>query len=447
MTIFFSQPKSKALKQNVFYWSITVALGGFLFGYDTAVISGSEQDIQSLWGLSDFLLGQTVAMALYGTILGALLGGIPTQKLGRKRTLFGVAGLYLISAIGSALAPEVYSLMFFRFIGGIGVGASSIVAPVYITEISPKNNRGKLTGLFQFNIVFGILLAYFANWIIGSFGGDWRLMLGMETIPALTFLFLLFTVPESPRWLIMTGRSEDEARRTLEVVDPDNVDEIISHARQAPQKTTLKLDFGNRKLMLPMIMAFLFAFFNQLSGINAVIYYSPRIFTMTGMGKSIALLSSAGVGLINLIFTMLGLYLIDRSGRRLLMYIGTFGYIISLGILAYSFFTESFNPVIVLGSTFGFIASHAIGQGACIWVFISEIFPDQTRAFGQSLGSTTHWVLAAVVSALFPFFATNYGGGAVFSFFCFMMFFQLLFVWRMMPETKGLSIEEIQEKL
>ncbi len=447
MVIFLSQPKSKALKQNVFYWSITVALGGFLFGYDTAVISGSEQEIQSLWGLSDFLLGQTVAMALYGTILGALLGGIPTQKLGRKRTLFGVAGLYLVSAIGSALAPDVYSLMFFRFIGGIGVGASSIVAPVYITEISPKNNRGKLTGLFQFNIVFGILLAYFANWIIGSFGGDWRLMLGMETIPALTFLFLLFTVPESPRWLIMTGGSEDEARRTLEIVDPDNVDEIIAHARQAPHKTSLKLDFSNRKLVLPMMMAFLFAFFNQLSGINAVIYYSPRIFTMTGMGKSIALLSSAGVGLINLIFTMLGLYLIDRSGRRLLMYIGTFGYIISLGILAYSFFTESFNPVIVLGSTFGFIASHAIGQGACIWVFISEIFPDQTRAFGQSLGSTTHWVLAAVVSALFPFFATNYGGGAVFSFFCFMMFFQLLFVWRMMPETKGLSIEEIQEKL
>ena len=433
---------------NVFFWSITVALGGFLFGYDTAVISGSEQEIQGLWGLSDFLLGQTVAMALYGTILGALFGGIPTQKLGRKKTLFGVAALYLVSAVGSALAPDVYSLMFFRFIGGIGVGASSIVAPVYITEISPKNNRGKLTGLFQFNIVFGILIAYFANWIIGSLGGDWRLMLGMETVPAIAFLLLLFSVPESPRWLIMSGGSQEKARETLRIVDPDNVDDIVRAALKAPPESSgLQLDFGNRKLLLPMMLAFLFAFFNQLSGINAVIYYSPRIFTMTGMGKSIALLSSAGVGLVNLIFTLLGLYLIDRAGRKKLMYIGSIGYIVSLAILAYSFFTESFNPVIVLGSTFGFIASHAIGQGACIWVFISEIFPDHTRAFGQSLGSTTHWILAAVVSALFPFFATNYGGGAVFSFFCIMMFFQLLFVWRMMPETKGLSIEEIQAKL
>ncbi|MEM9327140.1 MAG: sugar porter family MFS transporter [Bacteroidota bacterium] len=435
-------------QRKIFFWSITVALGGFLFGYDTAVISGSEQEIQQFWGLSDFLLGQTVAMALYGTILGALLGGIPTQRLGRKRTLFGVAVLYLVSALGSALAPEVYSLMFFRFIGGIGVGASSIVAPVYITEISPKNNRGKLTGLFQFNIVFGILIAYFANYIIGSLGGDWRLMLGMETVPALAFLFLLFSVPESPRWLIMTGRSEEQARATLALVDSDNVDEIVQSVKNAPRtSSSFRLDFADRKLLLPLLMAFLFAFFNQLSGINAVIYYSPRIFTMTGMGKSIALLSSAGVGLINLIFTMLGLYLIDRAGRKRLMYIGSIGYIVSLAILAYSFFTESFNPVIVLGSTFGFIASHAVGQGACIWVFISEIFPDQSRAFGQSLGSTTHWVLAAGVSALFPFFATNYGGGAVFSFFCFMMFFQLLFVSKMMPETKGLSIEEIQAKL
>ena len=435
---------------KVVFWSITVALGGFLFGFDTAVISGGEQEIQQLWKLSDAMIGQMVAMALYGTIIGALFGGIPSEIMGRKKTLFWVALLYLVSAVGSALAPEIYSLMIFRFIGGLGVGASSVAAPMYISEIAPKENRGFLTALFQFNIVLGILIAYFSNFLIGTEAeGAWRWMLGVEAVPALAFVFMILYVPESPRWLIIKKGQVEEALKTLRIIDPGNEQEALraiqstDHHRQSGFKA-----FISGRYKLPIMLAFLIAFFNQVSGINAVIYYAPRIFSQTGMEESSALLSSVGIGVINLIFTMLGLALIDRMGRRFLMYIGSFGYILSLGLVSFAFFSgAASNSLLVPILLFAFIAAHAIGQGAVIWVFISEIFPNEVRSYGNSLGSATHWVFAALIAGNFPFFAGKFGAGYIFAFFALMMVLQLLFVWRVMPETKGVSLEDLEKQL
>jgi MFS transporter, SP family, arabinose:H+ symporter len=436
---------------KVLFWSFTVALGGFLFGFDTAVISGGEQAIQKLWGLSDTMIGQMVAMALYGTIIGALLGGIPADRLGRKTTLFWIAVLYLISAVGSALAPDVYYLMFFRFIGGLGVGASSVVAPMYISEIAPRERRGRLTAMFQFNIVLGIMVAYFSNWLIGNGGADnWRWMLGMEVFPALAFVVMILFVPRSPRWLIVKRGLVEEARRVLEIINPATVEEhlaAIHAATDTTRKSGLR-EFFSGRYNLPIILAFLVAFFNQLSGINAVIYYAPRIFSQTGMGESSALLSSVGIGVVNLVFTMAGLVLIDRMGRRFLMIIGSLGYIISLTMVAVAFFTgAASNGYLVPVLLFVFIASHAIGQGAVIWVFISEIFPNEVRSWGNSLGCGTHWVFAAIIAGSFPFFAGKIGGGVIFAFFAFMMVFQLLWAWKMMPETKGVSLEDLEKQL
>ncbi|MCB0608119.1 MAG: sugar porter family MFS transporter [Lewinella sp.] len=435
---------------KVVFWSITVALGGFLFGFDTAVISGGEQEIQQLWKLSDAMIGQMVAMALYGTIIGALFGGIPSEIMGRKKTLFWVALLYLVSAVGSALAPEIYSLMIFRFIGGLGVGASSVAAPMYISEIAPKENRGFLTALFQFNIVLGILIAYFSNFLIGTEAeGAWRWMLGVEAVPALAFVVMILYVPESPRWLIIKKGQVEEALKTLRIIDPGNEQEALraiqstDHHRQSGFKA-----FISGRYKLPIMLAFLIAFFNQVSGINAVIYYAPRIFSQTGMEESSALLSSVGIGVINLIFTMLGLALIDRMGRRFLMYIGSFGYILSLGLVSFAFFSgAASNSLLVPILLFAFIAAHAIGQGAVIWVFISEIFPNEVRSYGNSLGSATHWVFAALIAGNFPFFAGKFGAGYIFAFFALMMVLQLLFVWRVMPETKGVSLEDLEKQL
>lgn len=434
---------------RILFWSITVALGGFLFGFDTAVISGAEQEIQKLWGLSDTMIGQMIAMALYGTIVGAIFGGIPSDRIGRKKTLIWIGVLYLISALGSALAPDVYSLMAFRFVGGLGVGASSVAAPMYITEIAPTNSRGRLTALFQFNIVLGILIAYISNYLIGmTIGSDWRLMLGVECIPALAFVIMLFYVPRSPRWLVVKKNNLEEARKVIELINPPNVDEALAAIRASDKiETSGFKDFISGRFNFPIILAFLIAFFNQVSGINAVIYYAPRIFNMTGMGESTALLSSAGIGLVNLVFTMLGLALIDKYGRRFLMFVGSIGYIISLSFVAGAFFLEAFNGYLVPFWLFVFIASHAIGQGAVIWVFISEIFPNDVRAFGQSLGSSTHWLLAAIIAGIFPALAGKFGGGPIFAFFAFMMVLQLIYVWKMMPETKGVPLEELEKEL
>ncbi|MEX2632916.1 MAG: sugar porter family MFS transporter [Balneolales bacterium] len=437
--------------RKTLFWSITAALGGFLFGFDVAVISGGEQNIQQMWELSDTMLGQMIAMALYGTIIGAIFGGIPAQKWGRKLTIIWIAVLFLISAAGSALAPEIYSLMFFRFIGGLGVGASSVVAPMYISEIAPTEKRGQLTALFQFNIVLGILIAYFSNFLIGTgYEESWRWMLGMEVIPAAVFLSLIFFVPESPRWLIVAKNRVNEAREILKIVNPETVESSVKSIQGTDTevgKAASLRDFFTVRYKFPILLAFLFAFFNQVSGINAIIYFAPRIFALTGMGAESALLSSVGVGITNLIFTMLGLAFIDRFGRRFLMYIGSTGYIISLSMIAYAFFTETFTGLLVPVLIFVFIASHAIGQGAVIWVFISEIFPNTVRSYGNSLGCGTHWIFAALIAGNFVYFESLFGGGPIFAFFACMMVLQLLFVWKIMPETKGISLEEMEVKL
>lgn len=438
-------------KHKIFIWAITSALGGFLFGFDVAVISGGEQNIQMMWGLSNIMIGQTVAMALYGTIFGALFGGIPAQKFGRRLSLIWIAALFLVSAVGSALAPEVYTLMIARFIGGLSIGASSVVAPMYISEIAPAEKRGKLTALFQFNIVLGIMIAYFSNFLIGTEDVEsWRWMLGVEVIPALLFLGLVFTIPESPRWLVVAKGRIEEAKAILNIIDPAKTESSLAAIQASdlnPGKTTPLREFFSKRFKFPIMLAFLFAFFNQLSGINAIIYFAPRIFESAGLGAEAALLSSVGVGVVNLIFTMLGLLLIDKYGRRFLMYICSFGYLISLSSISYAFFSESLSGNIIPILTFVFIASHAIGQGAVIWVFISEIFPNSVRSFGNSLGSSTHWIFAALIAGNFVYIESIFGGGPIFAFFAFMMLLQLLFVWKLMPETKNITLEEMEVKL
>lgn len=437
------------MNKKLVLWSITVGLGGFLFGLDTAVISGAEQDIQRLWNLDSWQHGLAVAMALYGTVIGAAFGGVPADKYGRKPTLLWIGILFFVSALGTALVNDVYSFMLFRFLGGLSIGASSVVAPVYISEIAPPKYRGRMVISFQVNIVVGILLAYVSNYLLEGVGGDndWRWMLGVVALPALAFSVMMMTTPETPRWLLLTKGDEAAARRVLSITNEEGVDAAVNDIRQsAAGESGEKRDrLFSGKYNFPVLLAFLFAAFNQLSGINAVIYFAPRIFEMTGLGKETALLSTAGIGVINLLFTIGGWWLIDRFGRRVLMYIGSVGYIVSLALTAMAFFNESYALVPVY--IFAFIASHAIGQGAVIWVFISEIFPNAVRASGMALGSLTHWVLAAIITNVFPHFAATYGGGPIFLFFSAMMVFQLLYVWRMMPETKGVSLEELQKRL
>lgn len=437
--------------RKVFYWSITVALGGFLFGLDTAVISGCERTIQTLWNLSDAMTGQMVAMALYGTIVGAIFGGIPAEKIGRKNTLFWVAIVYLISAVGCGLSPDVWWLMFFRFLGGLSVGASSVVAPMYIAEISPAEKRGQLTALFQFNIVFGILVAYFSNWLIGTDDpSNWRWMLGIVAVPSLLFVILILSVPESPRWLAVKKGDLASALRILNLINPatgqQSLEEMTKNSGGKSPDAGIA-EFFSGRYKFPIWLAFLFAFFNQVSGINAVIYYAPRIFEDAGLASSSALLSSVGIGVVNLVFTMIGLGLIDRYGRRFLMYIGSVGYIISLTAVSIAFYSGVSGGMTVPMLLFVFIAAHAIGQGAVIWVFISEIFPNRVRSFGNSLGSSTHWVFAALIAATFPLLAGKFGQAPIFALFAIMMVFQLVFVWKMMPETKGVSLEELEKRM
>ena len=441
------------MNKKLIFWSVVVALGGLLFGMDVAVISGAEQEIQKLWGLSDVLHGQAIASALYGTIIGALFGGIPAERYGRKKILIGIGILFMVSAVGSALAPEVISFMVFRFLGGLGVGASSVVAPMFISEIAPAKNRGKLVATFQFNIVFGILLAYFSNYLLSGIGEEaWRWMLGILTFPAILFVVLMFFVPESPRWLMVHKKEYQKAREILQVSDPEGVDDAIDAIHlsidEEKQKASLSA-FFKKRFTVPILLAILIAFFNQMSGINAIIYFAPRVFELAGIGKSAAFLQSAGIGLVNLIFTMLGLYLIDRIGRKKLMLIGSIGYILSLGAVAAAFYFQWLGGIIVPVLLFFFIAAHAIGQGAVIWVFISEIFPNQVRSYGQSLGSSVHWIMAALVTSVFPFFANNptIGPAKIFLFFTLMMILQLLWVLFKMPETKGVSLEQLESKL
>ena len=433
---------------KILLWSITAALAGFLFGFDTVVISGAEKKLQVLWGSSDMFHGVVViGMALWGTVIGAFFGGIPTNRIGRKNTLVWIGVLFTISAVGSAFANDAITFAIFRFIGGLGVGASTVAAPAYISEIAPAKDRGKLVGLYQFNIVFGILIAFLSNYLLNNMGeNSWRWMVGVEAIPAVIYTLFALTIPKSPRWLLTKFRN-DEAVNVLKLINPDQDSEkLMREIKEEMDNTVPNENIFLKKYRYPLILAFLIAFFNQLSGINAFLYYAPRILTEAGLEESSALLSSIGVGVTNMLFTLLGIFLIDRLGRKQLMYIGSVGYIISLSLVSAAFFFNwegSFMPIFL----FMFIAAHAIGQGTVIWVFISEIFPNHLRGSGQSFGSSVHWVLAAVVPSLVPVLFSSIGAGVVFMFFAIMMVFQLIFVVFMMPETKGISLEELSKKL
>jgi MFS transporter, SP family, arabinose:H+ symporter len=432
------------MNKKLVLFTVTVGLAGLLFGLDVAVISGAESAIQKLWNLSDLMHGTAIAMALYGTAFGAAIGNIPANKLGRKKTLFWIGILFLISSVGAALVNGVYSFMIFRFISGLSIGASSVVAPVYIAEIAPAQHRGKMVATFQVNIVAGILLAYLTNYLLAGVGGgsDWRWMLGIVAIPSLAFSILMLLVPETPRWLVLYKKDDEAASKILQLTN-QNATEVIAKIKATVTESSTSL--FNKKFFTPLLLAFLLAFFNQMSGINAIIYYAKKVFTMAGLGDDAALLSSVGIGVVNLVFTFLGWSLIDKYGRRTLMYVGSIGYIVSLALIAYSYHTQQSNFITYY--VFLFIASHAIGQGAVIWVFISEIFPNEVRAQGTSFGCLTHWVFAALIAQVFPYFATTFGGTKIFAFFCVMMILQLIFVWKMMPETKGINLEDMDKPI
>jgi len=426
-----------------------VAMAGFLFGFDTVVISGADQSLQELWNRGELFHGFVIiSSALWGTVIGAIFGGIPTEKLGRKKTLIWIGGFFLISALGSALATDPWMFSIFRFLGGLGVGASTVAAPTYIAEIAPAEKRGKLVALYQFNIVFGIMIAYLSNFLLSGIEHEaWRWMIGVEAIPAAIYSILVFGVPESPRWLISRQKNDEAALETLKVT--------LSEVEAKEQVKLIKADLVTSpksesiyqpKYRFPLKLAFLIAFFNQFSGINAFLYFAPRIFELAGLGEDSALLSSVGIGVVNIFFTYLGLTLIDKSGRKRLMYYGSFGYIISLTLVAVAFM-QGWQGLSIPIFFFLFIAAHGIGQGTVIWVFISEIFPNHLRADGQAFGSSIHWVLAAAIPSLIPFLFGSIGASAVFFIFAFMMVLQLIFVLKMMPETKGVSLEELQKIL
>jgi sugar porter (SP) family MFS transporter len=437
------------LNGRLVLWSLTSALAGFLFGFDTVVISGAEQKIQALWSLSPGLHGMAIASTLYGTVIGSLAGGWPTDRFGRKPTLIFVGILYIVSAIWSALAPDVTWLILARLLGGIGIGVSTVVAPLYISEIAPPRHRGLLAGSFQFNIVFGIVVAYLSNALFSGGADDWRWMLGIAAIPSVLYTILCFFIPESPRWLLTKKGDRIAGLAVLRMIQPQitarqvqtEADEIIaSSARAAVSK-----GIWRSSLTKPILLAICVAVFNQLSGVNAILYFAPRIFEMTGLGTQAALLQSIGVGMTNLVFTFVGLWLIDRLGRRRLLMIGSYGYIISLGLIAWAFFSKNYTIVPVC--IFSFIAAHAIGQGTVIWVLISEVFPTEHRAGGQALGSFTHWMFAALVTSFFPLAVSAFQPEYIFLFFCGMMVLQLLWVKITVTETKGVPLERMQERL
>lgn len=440
---------SSKVSSKIIYLSVVVSLAGFLFGFDTVVISGADQQLQLLWQSPDLFHGLVVmSAALWGTVIGAVFGSFPTNKWGRKKTLISIGLLFFISALGSAFASDPYSFALFRFLGGLGIGISTVVAPAYISEIAPPAHRGRLVALYQFNLVFGILMAFISNYMFRDIGEDaWRWMLGVETIPALIYSLLVIGIPESPRWLIEYRNNKEGAIKILKtILSEEEVDKEIADIGRERSREVKNESIYLRKFRVPLMLAFFIAFFNQLSGINAFLYYAPRIFELAGLDKSASFLSSIGIGVINLIFTLVGIALIDRLGRKTLMYFGSIGYIISLGLVALAFSLE-WQGVMIPVFFFIFIASHAIGQGAVIWVFISEIFPTRLRASGQAFGSSVHWVLAAIIPALIPSLISSLGPSFIFGFFCIMMVGQLIWVYLKMPETKGQTLEDLAEKL
>ena len=436
--------------------SITAALAGFLFGFDTVVISGANLPIKELWNTSPWFHGTFImSMALWGTVIGSVFGGIPCDFFGRKKTLFWIGVLYFISALGSAMAPDPYVFSFFRFIGGLGVGASSVAAPVYISEIAASKYRGRLTAMYQFNIVFGIFIAFISNYLLKGFDGanDWRWMLGVEGIPALIYTVLVLRIPNSPRWLVIRKKDEEAALKTMTFLSSkEHAIEKLQEIKSAMKQSLSKERLFTAVYRKPLMLAFLLAFFNQLSGINFVLYYAPEILERAGLATKESLFSSISIGIVNLIFTLVGIRLIDHLGRKQLMKIGSLGYIISLASVAWCFYTSA-DSTLLLIFILVFIASHAIGQGAVIWVFISEIFPNRVRAYGQSWGTGTHWIFAALITLITPIFLDAEKGifkdnpWPIFLFFSFMMVLQLLWVLFVMPETKGVSLEELEKRL
>jgi sugar porter (SP) family MFS transporter len=445
-------------KSKLLRWSIVVALAGFIFGFDTVVISGANQPIKELWHTSPLFHGFFImSIALWGTVLGAIFGGIPTEKYGRKTVLLWVGILFAVSAIGSALAGNAYLFSFFRFIGGVGIGVSSVVAPIYISEISTPANRGRLGALYQFNIVFGILIAFLSNYFLQGVGGenDWRWMLGILALPAIVYMVLVFGVSESPRWLITKKQDLATARTIMSQIGVTDIETEIASIVESNRHESLAgktLPFFNAKHKKIIYLAFMIAFFNQASGINFILYYAPEILEKAGLAAKESLFNSIAIGGINLVFTFVGLYLIDRLGRKTLLIIGSFGYILSLSLVSWAFYTHT-NPVFLMSFLLLFIASHAVGQGAVIWVFISEIFPNKIRSAGQSFGASIHWVFAALITLITPVFLDSNNGifkdnpWPIFAFFAFMMFLQLIWILTSVPETKGVSLESLEQKL
>lgn len=445
---------------KLFQWSIVAALAGFIFGFDTVVISGANLPIKELWHTSPLFHGFFImSMALWGTLFGSIFGGIPTEKFGRKKVLFWIGVLFTVSAIGSALAQDPYIFSFFRFIGGIGIGVSSVVAPTYISEISTPGTRGKLGAMYQFNIVFGILIAFLSNYFLQGVGGanDWRWMLGVLAIPSIIYTLMVLRVPESPRWLITKKNDLTKARETLQLMgisstEADAEIALVIKSNAHESRIEKNAGFFSAKHSKIIWLAFFIAFFNQLSGINFILYYAPEILSKIGLGAKDSLLNSIAIGGTNLIFTFVGLYLIDRLGRRKLLFIGSVGYIISLAMVAGCFASHA-SPVLLMSFLLLFIAAHAIGQGAVIWVFISEIFPNKIRATGQSFGASVHWVFAAIITLITPVFLDKANGifkdnpWPIFAFFAVMMLLQLIWVLTKMPETKGVSLEALEAKL
>ena len=444
-------------KGKLFQSTVVAALAGFIFGFDMVVISGADKPIQELWHTTPLFHGFFImSMALWGTVIGSVFAGAPTEKYGRKKVLIWLGVMFIASAIGSALAQDPYTFSFFRLIGGIAIGVSSVAAPTYISEISNKNNRGKLVGMYQFNIVFGILIAYLSNYFLQGVGGvnDWRYMLAVLLIPSTVYTLMTLGLPESPRWLLSEKNDEANARKNLAIVGVENIEETIQEIKTSNEQ---EKSFGTATLFTKhhtkiISLAFFVAFFNQASGINFLLYYAPRILEEAGFAKNNSLLSSISLGMMNLVFTFVGLWLIDRIGRKTLLIIGSFGYIISLTMVAYGFVAHS-APEFMLSFLLLFIAAHAIGQGAVIWVLISEIFPTQIRAKGQAFGASIHWIFAALITLITPVFLDSEFGifkenpWPIFAFFAVMMAIQLVWILWKVPETKGVSLEELQKKL
>ena len=448
------------MNRALFYTVVVAAIGGFLFGFDSGVISGCEKAVQSEFSLSAFWHGLIVSGALIGTVIGVFTAGRPSDRWGRKPTLWLMAVLFMVSAVGCAFTPwdgtwGPYLLGFFRFVGGLAIGGVSVVVPLYIVEISPGKFRGRLVAMNQLNIVFGILVSYISNYFVARFmpGADprvvWRVMLGVECLPIALFMALLATIPESPRWLVRAGRT-DAARGVLERIGYPEVARTLAEIAESLKEAAggVEVALFQRCYLKPILLAFLIAFFNQVSGINAINYYAPRIFQMIfGEGSELAALAGTiGVGVVNLTFTMLAFFVIDKFGRRVMIIGGAAMMILMHGLVAWQLSQPLPNAAIAVTGILGFIAFFAISSGAVIWVYISEVFPNAVRAKGQALGCFTHWFMCTLISWAFPVVAERAGTWA-FAFFAFMMAVQLVWAVFFMPETKGGTIEDIEKRL